>query len=517
MRLNRKRVLGLDIGMTAIKVVVLESTGKGFALKKIKVIDLPSGANEQLILTLIKGALKELGGKGIALSLPGRYALIRSISIPIVAVSRIDATLKIEVQHRIPFPLDQVVWSSYQLPGETDNVDFVVGAVKKDIVKKLVAPFRKFAEEIAFLDADPLILANLVVSQPDFDHNKTYAILELGAESSNLIIFQKNLLLVRALTVGGNSFTESLKEEKNVDFAAAEKEKFSLTGPELPSSINYVMDNLVAEIQSSIDYWRFTHKGPELDQFLLTGGGANLPGFAQVIESRVRVSTRVMDPFAGIDVSLDSDSEIKPELRNRLSVATGLALRIASEKVFFCALDFLPLEYIALKKSRRNQVYLYLSSFLAIVLAFTPAYFLNQEIAVKRSVTERLNSDLNEYEQYLPAVQDMEREIKDLQGRYESLNKTLSQRYLWLSRLIDIGRILPSSKIYLTKFTPSGNALLLDGESTSGNLGLAFRDVRQFILNLNTLPYLQNATVLSLEREAAGDRLIFQITVGIKQ
>ena len=516
MLLKRKMVLGLDIGITAIKVVVLEPAGKGFALKNIKIIDLPPAADEQFILTLIKNVLKELGGKNIALSLPGRYALIRSISIPIVAAARIDATLKIEVQHRIPFPLEQVVWSSYRLPQEIDNVDFVIGAVKNDIVKKLIAPFRKFTEEVAFLDTDPLVLANLVASQSDFDRNKTYAVLELGAESSNLIIFQKNLLLVRALTVAGNSFTESLKEEKGIDFSAAEKEKLSLTGPELPSSINYVLDNLVAEIQSSIDYWRFTHKGPELDQFLLTGGGVNLPGFAQLIENRLRVSTRVMDPFAGIDVSLGAGAEIKPELKNRLAVAMGMALRIASEKVFFGALDFLPAEYIALKKSRRNQLYLYLSSFLMIILSFTPGYFLNQEIKVKQSVTEKLNADLNEYEQYLPAVQDLEREIKDLQGRYESLNNTLSQRYLWLSRLIDIGRILPSSKIYLTKFTPSGNTLLLDGESTAGNLGLAFRDVRQFILNLNTLPYLQNATVLSLERVAEGERLVFQITVGIK-
>jgi type IV pilus assembly protein PilM len=514
MLFKRKKILGLDIGTTAIKIVVLEPAGKGFALKKIKIIDLPAAADEQIILTLVKSILKELGGKEFALSLPGRYALIRSISIPVIAAARIDATLKIEVQHRIPFPIDQVVWSSYRLSQETVNVDFVVGAVKKDIVKKLIAPFRKFKEEAAFLDADPLILANLVSSQPDFDRNKTYAILELGAESSNLIIFQKNLFLVRALTVAGNNFTESLKEEKSIDFSAAEKEKISLAGPELPGSINYVLDNLVAEIQSSIDYWRFTHKGPELDQFLLTGGGANLPGLSQFIESRLRVSTRILDPFANIDVSLGAGEEIRPELKNRLAVATGMALRIVSEKVFFCALDFLPPEYIALKKTRSNQIYIYLSSFLMIVLAFTPGYFFNQEAKVKQLVSSRLDADLNEYEQYLPAVQDMEREIKDLQGRYESLNATLSQRYLWLSRLIDIGRILPSSKIYLTKFTPSGNALLLDGESTAGNLGLAFRDVRQFILNLNTLPYLQNATVLSVERQ--GEQLVFQITVGIK-
>ncbi|MFA5393205.1 MAG: pilus assembly protein PilM [Candidatus Ratteibacteria bacterium] len=515
MLLKRKKVLGLDIGTTAIKIVVLESTGKGFTLKQIKIIDLPVTANEQLVLTLVKGLLKELGGKEFALSLPGRYALIRSISIPIVAVAKIDAILKIEVQHRIPFPLDQVVWSSFRLPEGTDNVDFVVGAVKKDIVKKLVTPFRKFKEELAFLDADPLVLVNLVSRQPDFSRNKTYAILELGAESSNLTIFQKNLLLVRALTVAGNNFTESLKEEKSIDFSAAEKEKISLSGPELPGSINYALDNLIAEIQSSVDYWRFTHKGPELEEFLLTGGGANLPGLSRLIETRLRVSTRILDPFANIDVSLGAGEEIRSEMKNRLAVATGLALRIASGKTFFCALDFLPPEYLALKKTRHNQVYLYLSSFLVIMLSFTPGYFFNQETKAKQVVTDGLNADLSEYEQYLPAVQDLERDIKDLQGRYESLNATLNQRYLWLSRLIDIGRILPSSNIYLTKFTPSGNSLVLDGESNAGNLGLAFRDVRQFVLNLNTLPYLQNATVLSVERDQ-GERLVFQITVGIK-
>ncbi len=511
---RRKKTLGIDIGTTAIKVVVLEPGPKGYLLQGIKIIDLPAEKNEALIITIIKELLTEFKVREFALSLPGRFALIRSVAIPSIAASRIDATLKIEVQHRIPFPLDQVVWSSFRLPVEDSNtIDFVVGAVKKDIVKRVVAPFTKFKEEIAFLDADPLVLTRLLSTLPDFDRNKTYALLEIGAESSNLIIIQKNLILVRSLTIAGNTFTESIREEKGIDFATAEKEKLSLTELPREGNINYVVENLITEIQSSVDYWRFTHKGPELDYFFLTGGAASLSGLTSVIENRLRVPTRILDPF--VNITIPENVNVDSVMKNRLAIAVGMALRANPEASKLFALDFLPPEYIHLKETRRNQIFVYLSSLLAIVLSLTPGYFFYQEARVKQMVIEKLNADLQEFEQHLPAIQDLEREINDLKSRYQSLNSTLSQRYLWLTRLIDIGRILPSSKIYLTRFTPSGQTLVLDGESTADNLGVAFRDVRQFVLNLNTLPYLQNASVVSLERDQSG-RLVFQITVGVK-
>ncbi|OPZ90565.1 MAG: hypothetical protein BWY73_01292 [candidate division TA06 bacterium ADurb.Bin417] len=178
-------------------------------------------------------------------------------------------------------------------------------------------------------------------------------------------------------------------------------------------------------------------------------------------------------------------------------------------------LDFLSPDYLRLKESRRNQVFVYLSSLLAIVLAFTPSYFLFMETKVKQSVIEQLNTDLQTYEQYLPRKEDLEREIVDLKGRYESLNNTLNARYLWLSRLIAIGRVLPSEEIYLTRFMPNGDIIELDGDIVSRELSTGFKNIRQFILNLNALPNFQNATVVSLERNQQGI-LVFKVTVQLK-
>ena len=511
---QRRTIWALDIGTTAIKAVALDTAaGKGI-LRKVEIIALPPERDDALIVNTIKKILAEFKTREFAISLAGRPALIRCVYIPAVAAVKIEATLKIEVQHRIPFPLEQVVWSFRQLPGISGTIDFIIGAIKKDIVRKTMSLFAKFKEEILFLDADPIVLLNLVSGAPDFDRTKTYAILDLGAESSNLIVFQGNLVLVRALTITGNTFTENLKEERSTESAEAEKEKISLTAEsELPTSITQTIDNLLSEIQASVDYWRFTQKGPELNYFLITGGSASLPGLAKTLEGRLRIPTRTLDPFANIN--LEEGAEIKPETQNRLAVAVGLALR--AQNILPCpyALDFLPPEYIRLKKTRRNRLFVYFSLVLAMFLSFSPSFFFYQESKVKGIVIQQLNSNLNEYEQYLPAIQDMEREISELQERYKNLGGILNRRYLWLSRLITLGRILPSSEIYLTKFTPQENTLILDGVAKSSNLGLAFRDVRQFILNLNSLPSFQNAAVVSLERDSTG-QLTFQIRVGVK-
>jgi len=509
----KNSILCLDIGTTALKYVSLEETEQGIMLQGIKIIDLPEELEPRRLVEILAGILSETKSKEFALSFSGRYALIRSVAIPAVIGAKVESTLKIEVQHRIPFPLDQVIWSSHRLEESEGMLNFIVGAVKKELVEKLITPFKKFTQEIVFLDADPLVLLNLIKLKHDFNPEKTYALLEMGAESSNLIIFQRSSLLVRALTISGNTFTDNLKEERNIDRSAAEEEKLALTGTDLPLSINTTIDNLLAEIQNSLDYWRFTQKGPEVDLFYLTGGATSMSGFDQVLQNRLRIPCQVLDPLES--VRIPEGVSIPTVTKNRLAVAVGLALRTMPSITVPYRLDFLSPDYLRLKESRRNQVFVYLSSLLAIVLAFTPSYFLFMETKVKQSVIEQLNTDLQTYEQYLPRKEDLEREIVDLKGRYESLNNTLNARYLWLSRLIAIGRVLPSEEIYLTRFMPNGDIIELDGDIVSRELSTGFKNIRQFILNLNALPNFQNATVVSLERNQQGI-LVFKVTVQLK-
>lgn len=510
---EKHNIVGLDIGTATIKAVSLKAGSDGLFVDKVKIVESRSDPQDQV--RLIRQVLSEFKARRIAVSIPGRSALVRSVSIPARAGAKIESTLKIEVQHRIPFPLEQVFWDSCRLPGSSDTRDFLVCAIKKDIVRKHFAPYYDFPEEVTCLDVDPLVLLNLMHRLPGFDPLKTYAVLDVGRESSNLVIFRKNLVLVRSLTINGESYSENLREEKGLSPEDAEQEKMFLSPESLPEGVAQATEGLVAEIQSSFDYWRLTQKGEPVGAFYLSGGGALIAGLGAAIEAKFQLPVKTLDPFAavrpgpGMDVPLNT--------RSRLAVALGLALRGLSPREVACPLNFLPVDYVKLQRNRRNRIYVYLSCFIAVVLAFTPGIFLYLESTVRETLVGHLKADLQEYEQYLPRVQDREREISDLKGKYQTLHDTLGQRYLWLSRLIAIGRLLPGPEIVFTRFTPTpdGGSIVLEGQVQGPSTSLNFRDFRQLIVNLNNHPFFSDVAVDSLERRETV--LEFALTIQVRR
>lgn len=507
-------MVGIDLGTATIKAVLLEVGPDGPRVARVRIAENPVDPQDKA--RLIRQLLAEFGARDFALAIPGRSALVRSISIPARPGLKVESTLKIEVQHRIPFPLDQVFWDSCRLQNGPQANDFLVCAIKRDIVNKFFAPYYDFPEEIAFLDVEPIVVQNLVTRLPGYNPERTCAVLDIGRESSNLVIFRKNLVLVRSLTISGASYTDSFREEKELDPAAAEHEKIMLGnggGGDVPESIRATTSNLVTEIQSSFDYWRLTQKGEPVGIFYLAGGGSLVPGLVEAFEAKFSVPVRALDPLEAAPPG--PGMAVPPHARRCLAVAVGLALRAQNPREVIYALDFLPDDYIRLQANRKNRIYVYLASFLAVVLAFTPSLFLYFESRVRETLVEHLEADLHEYEQHLPRIQDLERQISSVQGQYQSLQNTLDQRYLWLSRLIEIGRLLPGPDIVFTRFvpTPEGTAIALEGQVRGPSTSLNFRDFRQLIINLNNHPFFRDTVVNSLERRDF--MLEFSLTVQV--
>ena len=92
------------------------------------------------------------------------------------------------------------------------------------------------------------------------------------------------------------------------------------------STLSSVLENLITEIQNSIDYWRFTQKGPEIKELLLVGGSSKLVGLKDFFAEKLRVETTSFNPFANISYS-PQFKEIVERENPRLAVAVGLALR----------------------------------------------------------------------------------------------------------------------------------------------------------------------------------------------
>lgn len=119
-----------------------------------------------------------------------------------------------------------------------------------------------------------------------------------------------------------------------VEAAPAVPEPAAPSGPamsdedlRLYNSMAGVIDEFIAEVRRSIDYYR--SKGGEVDQILVCGGGAKLQGLPDFISAMIGIPVVMLDPTRNITVQAKKlDPAMLDENRPDFAVAIGTGLHI---------------------------------------------------------------------------------------------------------------------------------------------------------------------------------------------
>lgn len=449
-----KRVV-VDFGTTKIRVAEFENRGNKIFCSFYNELQIPYSSPQErseFLRTEGKNFLIKNRVKSSMVSLPGRGLLIRQLSLPKVPAKKLKDILKYEVQQQIPFPLEVVEWKYQVLGEEGANLNLLLSAIKRELVNDYLSQIMGIGIDPVFLDTDLFAIYNAFRHSPYYHKDECKAILEIGENSSNFIIYHQDKILMRSLTISGNTITSSIMETEGLSYQEAENKKIE-EGMNLPACVSSI-ESLNTEIQNSIDYWRFTQKGPEVSELYLCGRTSLLKGFKEFIQEKSRIKTDYFSPLAGIE--LNSKYENLKEKEIELAVLTGLALR--STGIFYLSIDMLPEEIERVREFRINRPYIYLSIIMAGVISITPVLFLNQDKAMLRGILNEIEISLNQYEKYKPKVDSLEKDIKTLKGKVGTISGLIDKKGTWLKNLILIGKCLPSSKIYLTSFLPGAQA-----------------------------------------------------------
>jgi type IV pilus assembly protein PilM len=454
MKIGGKKNLSVDIGSTRIRVCDIEGLGSKARLSYYDELDIPVSPEERddFIKTEGKNFIKSQPTKTFYTSLPGRGILIRTLSVPRVPLKKLNDILKYEVQQQIPFPLEMVEWK-FQILSETpQSFNILLGAVKKDLITDFLSRLHGLGIDPVFLDTDLFAILNSFMFSTQFSYEKCQAILEIGASSSNLIINHKEKLLIRSLTTSGDTLTNAIAEADSISFAESENKKIT-KGMEIPS-IPPNIENLHTEIQNSIDYWRFTQKGPEVEEIYICGRSALLKGFKEFFQDKARINTFYFQPFSNIEI-VQNYSYLK-EREIEFSVLTGIALRKIGRTSI--NLDILPEEIERIREFKQNRPYIYLSAIMAGLIAITPSLFFNQEKAMLNGLLNEIDLSLKQYEKYKPEVDKLEGEIGGLRGKVGTIGGVIDEKAIWLKRILTLGSSLPSGRIYIVSLYPGKEA-----------------------------------------------------------
>jgi type IV pilus assembly protein PilM len=341
-------LIGVDISSTAIKLVDLAETGKGaYRLERYVIEPLVRDvvtdgniANLDLVADALKRAHKRLGShnRNVALALPAAMVITKKIIVPAGQREEdLELLVEAEANQYIPFALDEVNLDFQTIgpaPNNPEESEVLIAASRKEKVEDRVAvaeaaglkPRVMDVESYAMQQAFELISPTLPASGRD----QNIALVDIGAHVTHFYVLRNNqFLFSRDQAFGGNQLTHDIQRAFNLTPDEAESAKKSQGLPDNYEAdvLQPFLETLALEVTRALQFFFTSTSFNQVDQIVLAGGCALLPGIDELVAKRAGVATVIGNPFANMATS----DRIRPRQLAQdaplLMIACGLALR----------------------------------------------------------------------------------------------------------------------------------------------------------------------------------------------
>ena len=323
-------VLGLDIGHSTIKAVLLTSKGlSGGHVTAFRTLDIDAcGGIEEALKKLAED--KTFCDVPCGVCLPLADIILRQVSLPFRDENKIRKTLAFELEPLIPLPIDEAVIDYLMLPRD----GLLVAALAKKSVREWIEKVERSLGEVSVIDASPTALAAQII------HNKKSSasgiILDIGHSSTAAAFYEDEVVVnVRSLAFGGQHVTYALAEDLSVDRDKAELLKI---GNDYPESSGKALDacrRFCSELKNTIEYMKINGVlQNEPKQITVTGGGSLFIPLQKELENCFSCPVEVLDFFRSKQLEIEEDirSQLQPQIMN---TAIAAAMRIFAGKKSF--------------------------------------------------------------------------------------------------------------------------------------------------------------------------------------
>ncbi len=340
-----KSNIGFDIGSSYLKVASVIDTKSGYELAVFDVLPLPpalivdgSIMDSLRLIDSIKELIKKskIKIKNAVISISGHSSvIIKRISLPEMTEEELSESIKFEAEQYVPFEIDDVNLD-FQILGlrqEPGQMDVLLVAVKKDIISDYVNVVREAGLNPVIVDIDAFAMENIYEINYEIEAEKNIALINIGANSIIINILRNGVsVFTRDSSIGSNLYTEALQREFQVPYEIAEKLKKgepveNVSTEEADSVIKNISEDILAEIVRSLDYFREAPDEGLIDEVILSGGGALIEEFKDLLSERAGIDVSIIEPFRNIRIPKKFDNAFIEEMAPVASIALGLALR----------------------------------------------------------------------------------------------------------------------------------------------------------------------------------------------
>jgi type IV pilus assembly protein PilM len=267
-----KHILGLDIGKSSVKAVLIEAGLRGsariVAWEKIDVVG--TGGTREALRRLQEVPVLTVPACQTTLAAGGFS--FRNLKLPFKDRKKIGQTLPFELESQIPHALEDVL-IDFTVLSQADGSELFAAVIKKTDVEDRIALLGEYGFDSEVIDIDAVPIAARLMADAAAD--STGLLLDVGAAGTTGIFFRAGKILqIRAFPFGGNDITTALSGALQIPFNEAEaRKKRGDTGP-AEQEITAACEKFFVSLKNTMSSLRISGVSVEdVATVYLTGGG----------------------------------------------------------------------------------------------------------------------------------------------------------------------------------------------------------------------------------------------------
>jgi type IV pilus assembly protein PilM len=347
-----KTTVGLDIGSSLIKVVEVDHSKDVPMLTKYGIIKLPPEAivegemmDQSLVIEGIQECMTKAGisQKNVVTAVSGRAVIVKKVVMDKMNPDDAKEAIFWEAEQHVPFDIDDVCLDFQVLKEDVgaNQMEILLVAAKKEMVNTHAGIVRDAGFNPTIIDVDSFAVQNALESTGATRSGETVTgLINIGSDVTNINIIQNNIpYFTRDLSVGSNVFLEAIQRNLGIDFDEAD----AMLSGELEIEDQARFGEIIAEaaeeismgIERSVSFLKTAGDAEQIDEVILSGGGARIPGLKEILSERHGINFQVNQAIGQMDRTdnlFEDSGDDMDKVGPLLTVALGLALRREGEK-----------------------------------------------------------------------------------------------------------------------------------------------------------------------------------------
>ena len=338
---RKKTAVGLDIGSGYLKLTEVDHGGDHPEVCRLAVRPMPRGAvvdsevvDPDRVADAVRGLMQDAGVKSreVVTALGGHDVFIKKLEMARVKGSGAGKAIRYEAERHVPFDIESVQLDFQILrPHDTDaRMEVLLVAAKRERVDARVALLADAGVKASLMDVEAFALHNAFAHNYPGAAEGVVALVNIGHDVTNINILGDGIpMLARDIPFGSRGFGDALRREHGLSVEQVEgvlQGRGALDG--MDRAMDTAADGVAVGIERATAFLGSRRPGAGMGRIFLSGGGACMPGLADSLARRIRVETRVVNPFERVPLRAGvRGSRVLVEAAAMLCLALGLALR----------------------------------------------------------------------------------------------------------------------------------------------------------------------------------------------